>query len=103
MRSGAVQIAFTRVIRNAGTRPSIDPREIGVGLIGYAFMGKAHSNALKTLPYMVYPPPMLPRLAAISGRNEEAVREAAARYGYAAAYTDWRDLIADPAVQLVDN
>jgi predicted dehydrogenase len=66
-------------------------------------MGKAHSNALKTLPYMVYPPPMLPRLAAISGRNEGAVREAAARYGYAAAYTDWRDLIADPAVQLVDN
>jgi predicted dehydrogenase len=66
-------------------------------------MGKAHSNALKTLPYMVYPPPMIPRLAAISGRNEDAVREAAARYGYASAYTDWRDLIADPAVQLVDN
>ncbi len=66
-------------------------------------MGKAHSNALKTLPYMVYPPPMVPRLAAIAGRNEAAVREAAARYGYAAAYTDWRDLVADPAVQLVDN
>lgn len=103
MPSGAVQIAFTSVIRNAGTRPSIDKDEIGIGLIGYAFMGKAHSNALKTLPYMVYPPPLVPRLAAIAGRNESAVQEAAGRYGYAAAYTDWRDLIADPAVQLVDN
>ena len=77
--------------------------EIGVGLIGYAFMGKAHSNALKTLPYMVYPPPALPRLAAIAGRDADAVREAAKRYGYAAAYTDWRDLVADPAVNLLDN
>jgi predicted dehydrogenase len=77
--------------------------EIGVGLIGYAFMGKAHSNALKTLAYMVYPPPAVPRLAAIAGRTERAVVEAAERYGYAAAYTDWRDLVGDPTVQLVDN
>jgi predicted dehydrogenase len=77
--------------------------EIGVGVIGYAFMGKAHTNALKTLSYMVYPPPARPRLAAIAGRNETAVQEAAARYGYARAYTDWRDLINDPAVDLVDN
>lgn len=77
--------------------------EIGVGVIGYAFMGKAHTNALKTLPYMIYPPPALPRLAAIAGRNAAAVKEAAARYGFAAAYADFRDLIADPAVDLVDN
>jgi|SRR5579859_1686105 len=77
--------------------------EIGVGMIGYAFMGKAHSNALRTLPYMVYPPPAVARLAAIAGRTESAVREAADRYGYARAYTDWRDLVADPSVQLVDN
>jgi predicted dehydrogenase len=77
--------------------------EIGVGLIGYAFMGKAHSNALKTLPYMVYPPPLRPRLAAIAGRTVDATRQAAERYGYAAAYTDWHELVADPAVQLVDN
>ncbi len=77
--------------------------EIGVGVIGYAFMGKAHTNALKTLSYMIYPPPARPRLAAIAGRTEAAVQEAAARYGYASAYTDWRDLIADPTVDLVDN
>jgi predicted dehydrogenase len=72
-------------------------------LIGYAFMGKAHSNALKTLPYMMYPPPAIPRLAAIAGRDEVAVSEARARYGYAAAYTDWRQLLADPGVDLLDN
>jgi predicted dehydrogenase len=79
------------------------PLEIGVGVIGYAFMGKAHTNALKTLPYMIYPTPALPRLAAIAGRDLQELQAARERYGYQACYTDWRDLVADPAVQLVDN
>ena len=48
--------------------------EIGVGMLGYAFMGKAHSNAFNTIPYMMYPPPAIPRLVAVAGRNEEACR-----------------------------
>ena len=56
---------------------------IGVGMLGYAFMGKAHSNAYKTLAYMTWPPPLMPQLVAIAGRNEEAVAEAARRYGFA--------------------
>ena len=76
---------------------------IGVGMLGYAFMGKAHSNALKKLPYMMYPPVAIPRLVAIAGRNKEAVEEAAKRYGYEKAYTDWRQLIDDPDVQVFDN
>jgi predicted dehydrogenase len=80
-----------------------DLPRIRVGLLGYAFMGKAHSHALKTLGHMVYPPPALPILAAIAGRDAEAVRAAAARYGYERAYTDWRDMVADPSVQLLDN
>jgi hypothetical protein len=62
---------------------------IGVGMLGYAFMGKAHSNAYKTLPYMAYPPPYVPQLGAIAGRNEEAVSEAARRYGFEYYVTDW--------------
>jgi predicted dehydrogenase len=77
--------------------------EIGVGMLGYAFMGKSHSHAYKVLPYMIYPPPAIPRLVAIAGRSQEAVQEAANRYGYASAYTDWRDLIRDDRVQLFDN
>jgi predicted dehydrogenase len=76
---------------------------IGVGMLGYAFMGKAHVNAYKKLPYIVDPPPAMPRLVAIAGRNEQAVREAADRYGFARYYTDWQRLVSDPEVQLLDN
>ena len=76
---------------------------IGVGMLGYAFMGKAHSNAYKTLSYMTWPPPLMPQLVAIAGRNEEAVTEAARRYGFAEYVTDWKALVADDRVQLFDN
>ncbi len=77
--------------------------EIGVGMLGYAFMGKAHSNALRKIPYMVDPLPAVPALVSICGRNEAAVRDAAARYGFQRYCTDWRDLIQDDAIQLFDN
>ena len=76
---------------------------IGVGMLGYAFMGKAHTNAYKTLAYMTWPPPLLPQLVAIAGRNEDAVSEAARRFGYAEYVTDWRDLVADDRIGLFDN
>src|SRR5690554_6890356 len=87
----------------ADARADQEAPEIGVGMLGYAFMGKAHSNAFKKIPYMMYPPAAIPRLIAIAGRNEEAVAEAARRYGYEGYYTDWRDLIADDRIQLFDN
>jgi predicted dehydrogenase len=77
--------------------------EIGIGMLGYGFMGKAHSNAYKTIPYMIYPPPAMPRLVAMAGRNAQAVQAAAARYGYETCYTDWHKLIRDDRVQLFDN
>ena len=76
---------------------------IGIGMLGYAFMGKAHSNAFRKLAYMTWPPPLEPQLVGIAGRNEEAVAEAAGRYGYERAVTDWRELVADERVQLFDN
>jgi predicted dehydrogenase len=66
-------------------------------------MGKAHSNAFRKIAYMTWPPPLVPRLVAIAGRNEEAVAEAAERYGYERWTTDWRDLVADPEVGVFDN
>src|SRR4051812_47312025 len=77
--------------------------EIGVGMLGYAFMGKAHSNAFRKIEYMTWPPPLVPRLIGIAGRNEEAVRGAAERYGYDYATTDWHDLIADDRIGVFDN
>jgi predicted dehydrogenase len=78
-------------------------KEIGVGMLGYAFMGKAHSNAYKTLAYMTWPPPLAPRLVAIGGRTEEAVAEAARRFGFEKAVTDWHELVSDGEIQLFDN
>jgi predicted dehydrogenase len=77
--------------------------DIGVGMLGYAFMGKAHTNAYKKIPYMMYPPPAVPRLVAICGRTEAATAEAARRYGYEQAYTDWRKMLENDKVQLFDN
>jgi predicted dehydrogenase len=87
----------------AGARAQGDAPEIGVGMLGYAFMGKAHSNAFKKLPYMMYPPKAIPTLVAIAGRNEEAVAEAARRYGYEGYYTDWREMLNNDRIQLFDN
>jgi predicted dehydrogenase len=77
--------------------------EIGVGMLGYAFMGKAHSNAYKTLRYMTWPPPLRPELVAIAGRNREAAADAARRYGFDGSVSDWRALVADDRVALFDN
>lgn len=87
----------------AGKKAEGEAPEIGVGILGYAFMGKAHSNALKKLPYMMYPPVAIPKLVGIAGRDETAVTEAARRYGYANAYTDWRKMLENPDIQVFDN
>jgi hypothetical protein len=61
----------------AGGKAAAEAPEIGVGMLGYAFMGKAHSNAFKKIPYMMYPPVAIPKLVAIAGRDEGACSEAA--------------------------
>ena len=75
--------------------------DIGVGMVGYAFMGRAHSLAWNTVG-RVFDLPLRPRLAAICGRDKAAAEAAAGRLGWAAAETDWRALIARDDVQLVD-
>ena len=73
-------------------------------MLGYAFMGKAHANAYRTLAYMTWPPPLLPELVSIAGRNEEAVAEAARRYGFADAHRPTGSaIVADDRVGLFDN
>src|SRR3954452_6418225 len=85
------------------TRATDDIPRIGVGMLGYAFMGKAHSNGYRTLAYMTWPPPLVPELVTIAGRTEEAVAEAATRYGFADHVTDWKEIVADDRVGLFDN
>jgi predicted dehydrogenase len=88
---------------DAAATGAADTREIGVGMLGYAFMGRAHANAYRTLDYMAWPPPLRARLVSIAGRDEAAVSEAARRYGFERHVTDWRTLVSDPDVELFDN
>ncbi|MFC4809925.1 Gfo/Idh/MocA family protein [Paenibacillus sp. GCM10023250] len=76
-------------------------KEVRIGMIGYKFMGKAHSHAYRDLP-MFFPDAPAPVMNAICGRDEAGVREAAKRYGWAHAVTDWRELVARPDIDVVD-
>lgn len=72
-----------------------------VGLIGYQFMGKAHSNAYRQvnrffdLPYQV-------RMKTVCGRTEASVKKAADDLGWEGYATDWRKVIEDPEIDVVD-
>jgi predicted dehydrogenase len=79
-----------------------DIPEIGIGLIGHAFMGKAHSNAWKQMPYIFWPPAAIPKLVSICGIPEESVAEAAKRYGFLEYTTDWKKVINDERIRIVD-
>ncbi|MGY0056667.1 Gfo/Idh/MocA family protein [Streptomyces sp. LZ34] len=74
---------------------------LGVGMVGYAFMGAAHSQGWRTAG-RVFDLPLRPTMSAVCGRDPDAVRAAAEKHGWAAAETDWRALIARDDVQLVD-
>ncbi len=76
-------------------------RVLGVGMVGYAFMGRAHSQAWRTVGH-VFDLPLTPRMAAICGRDAAAVAAAADRLGWPATETDWKRLIERDDVDLVD-
>src|SRR5687768_7062530 len=75
--------------------------EIGVALVGYKFMGRAHSNAYRQVTHFFDVDPA-PRMVAICGRDEAGVREAAAKLGWEGYETDYRKLVTRDDVGLVD-
>jgi predicted dehydrogenase len=76
-------------------------RTLAVGLIGYNFMGKAHSNAWRQAPRFFNLPANV-RLKTICGRNRAAVKKAAAKLGWENAQNDWRRVIDDSKIDIVD-
>ncbi len=75
---------------------------LGVGMVGYAFMGAAHSHGWRNAPSFFHDLPLVPRLAALAGRNREAAGAVAERFGWGDVETDWRRLVARDDVDLVD-
>ena len=79
-----------------------DPaRPLGVAVIGYSFMGKAHSNAWRNVgAFHPDTPPV--RQQVLVGRDDRAVKEAAARYGWAESATDWTAVVDRDDIDIVD-
>ena len=72
-----------------------------VAMIGYGFMGAAHSQGWRTAP-RVFDLPAEPEMAVIVGRNADAVTAAANKWGWAESATDWREVIARDDIDVVD-
>jgi predicted dehydrogenase len=75
--------------------------ELRVGMVGYAFMGAAHSQAWRTVN-RAFDLPSRARMVAVCGRDRAKVAAAAARLGWAESLTDWRALIARDDIDLID-
>ncbi|MEV1241462.1 Gfo/Idh/MocA family oxidoreductase [Nonomuraea sp. NPDC049750] len=78
-----------------------DQTTVGVGMIGYAFMGRVHSQAWRSVGAF-FDLPLAPRMAVLGGRSKEHTAAAAARLGWADIETDWRELVKRDDVQIVD-
>jgi predicted dehydrogenase len=77
--------------------------ELGFALLGYGFMGRAHSLALRVLPGLEPQPAAVPRLVSICGRDRSAVEVARAQYGWEEAVGDWREQVSDERITVFDN
>ncbi|HEX4815715.1 MAG TPA: Gfo/Idh/MocA family oxidoreductase [Nonomuraea sp.] len=78
-----------------------DKTTIGVGMVGYAFMGRVHSQAWRSVGAF-FDLPLAPRMAVLSGRSKDRAEAAAGQLGWAAVETDWRELVKRDDVQIVD-
>ncbi|WP_027943736.1 Gfo/Idh/MocA family protein [Amycolatopsis taiwanensis] len=74
---------------------------LGIGMVGHAFMGRAHSQGWRSARSF-FDPPLTPQLVALAGRDERAARDTADRFGWASVETDWRALIARDDIDLID-
>ncbi len=76
-------------------------KKLNIGMVGYKFMGKAHSNAYRALP-LFFPDRLHPNMKLICGRNTEAVAAASTQFGWEEYSADWKDLISREDIDLID-
>ncbi|MBM3264793.1 MAG: Gfo/Idh/MocA family oxidoreductase [candidate division Zixibacteria bacterium] len=77
-------------------------KQVNVGLIGYSFMGKAHSHAYKDMSFFFPEAAAVPVMKALCGRNKNNVKAAAAAFGWEGIETDWKKLIRRDDIDLID-
>src|SRR4051812_17275769 len=76
-------------------------KPLNIGLIGYGFMGRTHSNAYRKVTNF-FDTQYKPVLKAVSGRNAEGVKKFADQWGYESTETDWRKIIDRKDIDAVD-
>jgi myo-inositol 2-dehydrogenase/D-chiro-inositol 1-dehydrogenase len=76
-------------------------KTLNIGLVGYGFMGRTHSNAYHQAPHF-FDLPCRPVLKAVAARNEARVKSFAENWGFESYLTDWRELVARKDIDLVD-
>jgi len=76
-------------------------REIGVGMVGYKFMGKAHSNAYFTVSKF-FDLEAVPVMRCIAGRDAAGVKAAAERLGWQSHTTDWKEMVRRDDIDMID-
>jgi predicted dehydrogenase len=77
-------------------------KNLNVGLIGAGFMGKAHSMAYMAMPMFFWPAPGIAVRHTIADVNAEVAAEAAKRFGFAHSSADWRAVVNDPEIDIID-
>ncbi|MHA1818850.1 MAG: Gfo/Idh/MocA family protein [Promethearchaeota archaeon] len=78
-------------------------KELKVGMLGYAFMGRAHSNAYNQMPKFFYPPPAMPIKEYVSGRTKDKLDSFAKQFGWNQTETDWHKMIKKSNIDVFDN
>src|SRR5204862_2741618 len=76
-------------------------KDLNIGLVGYGFMGRTHSNAFLQAPRF-FDLPRRPVLKAVAARNEDRVKKFAANWGYESYTTDWRELVSRKDIDVID-
>jgi len=75
--------------------------KIGIGLLGCGFIGQVHSNAYLKIPFTCQPPGASPQLVALC--DSVGAEEKARKFRYEGCYTDWKRMVEDPRIQVIDN
>ncbi|MCX4992907.1 MULTISPECIES: Gfo/Idh/MocA family protein [unclassified Streptomyces] len=76
-------------------------RTLGVAVVGFGWMGRVHTQAYARVPHHFPDLALRPELVAVADEVPGRAEEAAARYGFATAVRDWREIAADPRVEAV--
>ena len=77
-------------------------KKLRVGMIGYGFMGKAHTNAFRQAAKFFPDLPYEPELKMFCARNEERAKSFASNWGYEKVVTDWKEVVESKEIDVID-